>query len=77
VSVETNNTAPTNGDDPEPPRHRWLTKITRDVLIFTVGLTGILHETYFTDRDRPELLLLFAAMIGAPALIRLDESRRK
>jgi hypothetical protein len=40
-----------------------------------VGLVGIAHETFFTHEDRPTLLILFAAMIGLPAFLRLDERR--
>jgi len=47
-------------------RQRWW-RIARDVAVFTVGVLGIVHETFFATVDRPTLLLLFAAMIGLPA----------
>lgn len=57
-------------------RHpRWKFRLTRDAVIFIVGLIGIIHEAFFTSGDRPTLLILFAAMIGLPAFLRLDERR--
>jgi hypothetical protein len=56
-------------------RKRWRVKLTRDFTIFLVGLGGIVHETFFEEQDRPTLLILFAAMIGLPAFLRLDEKR--
>jgi hypothetical protein len=56
-------------------RKRWKIRLTRDLTIFLVGLGGIVHEAFFTHEDRPTLLILFAAMIGLPAFLRLDEKR--
>lgn len=56
-------------------RFRFRFRLTRDLTIFLVGLGGIVHETLFTHEDRPTLLILFAAMIGLPAFLRLDEKR--
>ncbi len=47
--------------------------VTRNTILFTVGLLGVAHETLLNDVDRPTLLLLFAAMIGLPAFMRQDE----
>lgn len=47
----------------------------RDVAIFGMGLVGIIHETFFSHGERPTLLLLFAAMIGLPAFLRMDEKK--
>lgn len=44
--------------------------ILRDVVLFLGGLTGVLHETIFTQAERPTLLILFAAMMGLPAFLR-------
>jgi hypothetical protein len=44
--------------------------IFRDVLLFTGGLAGVLHETLLTSSERPTLLILFAAMMGLPAFLR-------
>jgi hypothetical protein len=48
----------------------------RDVVLFTGGMVGIGHETLIASAERPTLLMLFAAMIGLPAFLRADESRR-
>ena len=42
----------------------------RDVALFTAGLAGIAHETLVMKADRPQLLLLFAAMVGLPSVLR-------
>ena len=52
-------------------------RLGRDALIFLVGLGGIVHETLFAASERPTLLLLFGAMIGLPAFLRLDEKVKK
>ena len=48
----------------------------RDILLFTGGLAGVIHETALRDgSDRPTLLLLFAAMMGLPAFLAGDRDR--
>lgn len=42
----------------------------RDIVLFVVGLGGVLHETVLTASERPTLLILFAAMMGLPAFLR-------
>jgi hypothetical protein len=55
---------------------KWPT-ITRDTVLFAVGLGGIVHETLIFDGDpRTQLLVLFAGMVGLPVAIRRDEGRR-
>lgn len=49
---------------------RWT--LARDVLLFSAGLAGVIHETVVVRAERPTLLLLFAAMLGLPAFIRAD-----
>jgi intracellular septation protein A len=51
--------------------------VARDALLFFGGLTGVIHETVFTSLERPALLILFAAMMGLPAFLRTDETRRR
>lgn len=49
----------------------------KDVL-FVIGLTGIaLEETRVFGAPSETLLLLFAAMIGLPLVLRADEQREK
>lgn len=52
-------------------------RITRDGVLFCVGLIGIAHETLIAKADRPTLLLLFAGMIGLPAFLQRDEKSQK
>jgi hypothetical protein len=51
-------------------RPRWKLRASRDTILFVSGLAGVIHETLFAVTDRPELLLLFAAMMGLPAFLR-------
>ena len=53
---------------------RW--PLIRDVALFVAGLAGVIHETVFTSLERPALLVLYAAMMGLPAFLRADESRK-
>lgn len=47
-----------------------------DILLFTGGLAGVLHETVLRDGpERPTLLILFAAMLGLPAFLAGDRDR--
>ncbi len=56
---------------------RHLPKISRDTVLFAVGLLGVLHETLVATAERPTLLILFAGMMGLPAFLRADEARKK
>lgn len=55
---------------------RWWSKITRDVVLFTAGLALTINEGLLRDGDRPSLLVLYAGMMGLPAIFRFDEQRR-
>ena len=44
----------------------------RDTVLFTSGLAGVVHETLLTSADRPDLLVMFAAMMGLPAFLQGD-----
>lgn len=44
----------------------------RDLILFGVGLVGIIHETFFSMLDRPGLLVLYAACMGLPAFLKKD-----
>lgn len=50
-------------------------RITRDAVIFAVGIGGIVHETVNDGGERPTLILLFAAMIGLPAFLWKDDKK--
>ena len=49
----------------------------RSGVLFVVGIAGIAYETLVEHIERPTLLILFAAMIGLPAFLGLDERRNK
>lgn len=49
----------------------------RDAILFLGGLAGVAHETFSARADRPSLLVLYAAMMGLPAILRQDERGKK
>ena len=49
----------------------------RDSILFFGGLAGVVHETVIAPRADPQLLLLFAAMLGLPAFLRADQRNGK
>jgi hypothetical protein len=52
-------------------------RITRDGVLFVFGLGGIVNEAFVrSEPTRPELLILFAGMVGLPVALRRDEGRR-
>lgn len=44
-------------------------------MLFFAGLAGAAYETVTQRTDRPQLLVLFAAMMGLPAMLRGDERK--
>lgn len=44
----------------------------RDIFLFFAGIAGAAHEVVLTNTERPTLLILFAAMMGLPAVLRQD-----
>jgi hypothetical protein len=49
--------------------------ITRDGVLFAVGIMGIIYETVRQQAERPFLLATFAAMTGLPVFLRTDEKK--
>jgi hypothetical protein len=49
-------------------RHAW--PFARDVLLFAIGAVGVLHETLIAKGERPNLLILFGALLGLPLFTR-------
>ena len=45
----------------------------RSVVLFVVGIVGIVYETIGRQGERPTLLILFAALVGLPAFLHFDE----
>lgn len=50
-------------------------RITRDLVLFAVGVAGIVWSTVIEEVDRPYLLAIFAACVGLPTY--LATARRK
>lgn len=48
-------------------------RITRDGVLFVIGVLGIAHETLVANAERPTLLILFAGMVGLPVFLNKDE----
>lgn len=65
---------PSEGEGQQRSESRM--KAVRDLTVFLCGTIGFVHEVFFTDTDRPFLLILTASMMGLPAAFRLDEFRR-
>ena len=53
-----------------PPRR---VRLTRDGILFTLGVAGIIYETLMNGVERPTLLILFAGMVGLTQFLRTDE----
>lgn len=53
-----------------------MNKTVRDIALFITGIAGIAHETLIAHTAQQSLLIVFAAMIGLPFVIRGDEGRR-
>lgn len=49
----------------------------RSAILFTVGIAGIVYEVVVDHGERPTLLILLAAMVGLPAFLHFDESKKK
>jgi hypothetical protein len=68
---------PNVADHKKRKRRGWHIRLTRDLVIFGTGILGILHEVFLSTSDRPTLIILFGAMIGLPAFLRLDAKDNK
>lgn len=57
---------------------RFARNVTRDLVMFTVGLLLIINEAAIRKGDpREVLIILYAAMLGLPLVFQGDEFRRK
>lgn len=56
-----------------PPRVR----VSRDTILFVVGLAGLIFVTLKGGPERPTLIIAFVGMMGLPLFIGADEKRRK
>lgn len=50
--------------------------ISRDTLLFVVGLALTINEGLFRKADRPSLLILYGAMMSLPAYIQVVEKKK-
>lgn len=53
-----------------------LYKSMRSFIIFSLGMAAFIHEAFFVSLARVEVVVASLAMMGLPAALRLDESRR-
>lgn len=56
---------------------QFFVKIVRDMALFVLGAIGFVHELISTGSERPQILILTAAMMGLPVIIRGDEKRQE
>ena len=52
-------------------------RITRDGVLFVAGLLLLLNEALLRSDARPDLLIVFSAMMGLPVFLRQDERRKE
>jgi hypothetical protein len=57
----------------KPPK--WTS--VRSGLLFFGGLAGVFHQEVLTNTSRPELLILFGAMMGLPAFLNNKDKDEK
>ena len=50
--------------------------VTRDRLLFVVGLAGIVYETVSGGAEKPTLIIAFVGMLGLPLFIKTDEQHQ-
>lgn len=54
---------------PPPRKPLWRDPDLRDAVLFFVGLVLTVHEAFFVSTDRPDLLVLYAGMMGLPVVL--------
>lgn len=58
-------------------RRRLLASITRDLVLFAIGVLLIINEAVIrSEPPRESLLVLYGGMVGLPAILRADAIRR-
>lgn len=61
----------------DPHAVQIMVKTVRDMALFILGAGGFIHELLRTGAERPQILILTAAMVGLPVIIRGDEKRQE
>jgi hypothetical protein len=61
---------------PVPPPKRFPITLSgvRDASFILIGLSGLIHETFFVAGQRYLLLGIFATMLGVPGALQLDRT---
>jgi hypothetical protein len=49
-------------------------RLTRDMILFLVGVGGVIYEAIWAHPVNQPILVIFAAMMGLPAFLRVDGS---
>lgn len=58
-------------------RIRWWSKITRDLVLFSLGLGLAIHETiFYTGPERPSTLIFITGLLGLVPVLRFEEHLR-
>lgn len=69
------------GPRPRPELTRdlvnFVVKLSRDFFIFSLGGFAFVHELVREGDERPQILIMSAAMMGLPLIIRGDEKRQE
>ena len=52
-----------------PTTNKRRLRITRDLILFLIGISGIIWQTVVDDVDRPYLLAVFVACVGLPTYL--------
>lgn len=56
---------------------QMLSKVFRDLAMFILGAYAFWHELAREGAERPQILIMSAAMMGLPLIIRGDEKRQE
>ena len=60
----------------QPPRPGPSFQDVRDAVLFFCGLALTIHEALEQTNDRPDLLILYAAMMGLPAYLMGERNKK-
>lgn len=48
----------------------------RDILLFAVGVGGVINELWVQSEPRPYALIFLGSILGVPFVLRADEKRK-
>lgn len=55
---------------------QWNTRI-RDIVLFVIGVAGIINELFLIAEPRPSSLVFLGSLVGLPFVLNADERRRR